>query len=99
MDLDFWDCFENKTNKKQDLSQGQDSSPDSALRQVKLFANPDAAANANADSGGSTIALPGLCPGELKIIQVFAVCKYAKPLFVRCGSFSLFPYATCVAWA
>ena len=27
----------------------------------------DAAANADANAGGSTIALPGLCPGELKI--------------------------------
>ena len=34
---------------------------------VKLFANADAAAAANADAGGSTIALPGLCPGELKM--------------------------------
>ena len=32
---------------------------------VKLFANADAA-NANADAGGSIIALPGLRPGELK---------------------------------
>ena len=57
---------------KQDLSQGQDSSPDSAWPiiknfNVKLFASADADANAdaNADVGGSTIALPGLRPGEL----------------------------------
>ena len=35
---------------------------------VKLFANADAAANANADARGSTIALPGLRPGELKMM-------------------------------
>ena len=35
---------------------------------VKLFANADAAADANADAGGSTIALPGLRQGELKMI-------------------------------
>ena len=34
---------------------------------VKLFANADAATNANADADGSTTALPGLRPGELKI--------------------------------
>ena len=48
---------------KQDLSQGQDISPDSTLLiknfNVKLFAN--------ADAGDSTIALPGLLPGELKM--------------------------------
>ena len=48
---------------KQDLSQGQESSPDSAFTHhiknfVKLFANADAA-----NAGGSTIALPGLRPG------------------------------------
>ena len=32
---------------------------------IKLFANANAAANA----GGSTIAVPGLCPGELKMIS------------------------------
>ena len=32
---------------------------------VKLFANADS--DANADAGGSTIALPGLRPGELKM--------------------------------
>ena len=45
---------------------------------VKLFANADAAANANtdgnadadADAGGSTIALPGLRPGELKMYPI-----------------------------
>ena len=66
------------TNYQQDLSQGQDSSPDSALPityfnvKLKHFANADAAANteaaANADAGGSTIALPGLRPGKLKIL-------------------------------
>ena len=45
--------------KQQDLSQGQDSSPANA------DANDDA--NANADAGSSTIALPGLRPGELKM--------------------------------
>ena len=36
---------------------------------VKLFANADTDANAdiNADAGGSTIALAGLRPGELKM--------------------------------
>ena len=33
------------------------------------FANTDAAANANADAGGSTKALPGLRPGELKSVN------------------------------
>ena len=58
---------------EQDLSQEQDSSPIKNFN-VKLFANAYAATNANADAGGSTIALPGLCPGELK----------------KCKSFSLF---------
>ena len=40
---------------------------------VKLFANTNAAANTNAGAGGSTIAPPGLRPGELKI-----VCKILK---------------------
>ena len=35
---------------------------------IKLFANAHAAADANADAGHSTIALPGLCASELKII-------------------------------
>ena len=34
---------------------------------IKLFAKAGAAANADADAGSSTIALPGLRPGELKI--------------------------------
>ena len=34
-------------------------------------ANADADANANADAGGSTIALPGLRPGELKRTIVY----------------------------
>ena len=38
-------------------SQGQDSSPDNA------------GADANANAGDSTIALPGLCPDELKSMQ------------------------------
>ena len=54
---------------QQELSQGQDSSPDSAL----LFANADADANADTDAGGSTIALPELCPGELKRIKAIAL--------------------------
>ena len=39
---------------------------------VTLFANADtnANANANANAGGSTIALPGLRPGELKRAQL-----------------------------
>ena len=39
---------------------------------VKLFAKADAAtnANANADTGGSTIALPGLRPGEPKTAEI-----------------------------
>ena len=54
------------------MNKGQDSSPDSALPiteknfNVKLFAN---AADANANAGGSIIALPGLRPGELKMIM------------------------------
>ena len=40
---------------------------------VKLFANADAAANADTDTnaGGSTIALPGLPPGKLKMYLIF----------------------------
>ena len=41
------------------VSQGQDSSPDSALPSTKKN---------NADAGGSTIALPGLRPDELKML-------------------------------
>ena len=37
---------------------------------VKLFANAEAAAAPNANAGGSTIALPGLCPGELKLLRL-----------------------------
>ena len=44
---------------------------------VKLFANADAAANAN--PGASTIALPGLRPGKLKI----KISAIAKDLSVR----------------
>ena len=48
---------------------GKDSSPHHIKNvNVKLFANADAHANANAetDAGGSTIALSGLRPDELK---------------------------------
>ena len=37
---------------------------------VKLFANADAAANADVNAGGSTIALPGLRSDKLKSIKV-----------------------------
>ena len=47
---------------------------------VKLFANADAAADADADAnanaGGSTIALPGLRPGELKCVKIHKVGTY-----------------------
>ena len=41
-------------------------------RKTITFANANADANANA--GGSTIALPGLCPGKLKM-QCYTNCK------------------------
>ena len=54
---------------KQDLSRDRIAhltapSPSHINFNVKLFANVDA--DANADAGGSTIALPGLPPGKLK---------------------------------
>ena len=61
---------------QQDLSKGQESLPDSRRQRlahhiknfnVKLFADSDTAANANTNAKGSTIALPGLHPGELKL--------------------------------
>ena len=59
---------------------------------VKLFANADAAtnihANTNADAGGSTIALPGLRPGELKMASPESALihlKYNKTLTIGTG--------------
>ena len=43
---------------------------------VKLFANA-AATDANADAEGSTIALPGLRPGELKIKVLKLYCRFS----------------------
>ena len=50
---------------EQDLSQGQNSSPDSA-HHIKIF-NVKLFANAHAATDGSSIALPGRRPGELKM--------------------------------
>ena len=44
---------------------------------VKLFANADADADANANAGGSTIALPGLRPGEVKCVKIHKGGTYA----------------------
>ena len=60
---------------------------------VKLFANAAADADANANARGSTIALPGLCPGELKIaadnilIFYFYISKKIR-LDFSCKSFA-----------
>ena len=58
----------------------------------KLFANADAAADANAntnanpDAGGSTIAIPGLRPGELKINVDFCLSDYWSIRNLNCHS-------------
>ena len=54
---------------------------------IKLFANAaaDANANANPGAGGSTIALPGLRPGELKRCSVFQDTNFAQRDYMLLG--------------
>ena len=67
----------NKTCHRDRIARLTAPSPSHKNCNVNLFVNADAAANtdananadANSDAGGSTIALPGLRPGELKSHQ------------------------------
>ena len=60
--------YSNKTCDRDGIARLTAPCPSHKKFNVKLFANADADANANAnaDAVGSTIALPGLRPGELK---------------------------------
>ena len=59
--------IKNKTCHRDTIARLTAHCPSHKNLNVKLFANADAAidADANADAEGSTIALPGLCPDEL----------------------------------